>query len=87
MLVVMAIKTKQLPVTAVRWIIVMVVVLVMDRELPQIFAAKLAATTCAYLGVQLQSLRPVALLALRALAPSHFNNPVPSGDVVWCFLL
>ena len=86
MLIVMAIKTKQLPVTAVRWIIVMVVVLVMNRELPQIFTAEFAATTCANPGVQLQSLRPVALLTLRALAPSHFNNPVPDGDVVWCFL-
>ena len=52
MLIVMAIKTEQLPVTAVRWIIVMVVVLVMNRELAQIYAAELAATTCAYLGVQ-----------------------------------
>ena len=53
MLIVMAIKTEQLPVTAVGWIIVMIMVLVMNRELPQIFAAKLAATTCAYPGVQL----------------------------------
>jgi hypothetical protein len=53
MLIVMAIKTKQLPVAAVRRVIVMVVVLVMNRELPQIFAAKFAATTCAYLGVKL----------------------------------
>jgi hypothetical protein len=53
MLIVMAIETEQLPVTAVRWIIVMVVVLMMDRELPQIFAAKFATTTCAYLWVQL----------------------------------
>lgn len=53
MLIVMAIKTEQLPVTAVCWIIVMIVVLMMNRELPQIFAAKFAAATCAYLGVQL----------------------------------
>lgn len=53
MLIIMAIKTKQLPITAVWRIIVMVVVLMMNRELPKIFAAKFAATTCAYLGVKL----------------------------------
>jgi len=53
MLIVMAIKTKQLPVTAVCWVIVMVMVLVMNRELPQILAAKFTTTTTAYLGVQL----------------------------------
>jgi len=53
MLIVMAIKTKQLPVTAVRRIIVMVVISMMNRKLPQIFAAKFAAASCAYLGVQL----------------------------------
>ena len=53
MLVIMAIKTKQLPITAVRRIIVMIVVLMMDRKLPEILAAKFAATTCAYMGIQL----------------------------------
>ena len=64
----------------------MVVVLVMHRELPQIFAAKLAATTSAYFGVQLQCLGPVALLALVSLPPSHLNDPVSGCNIVWCFL-
>ncbi|GKS63166.1 hypothetical protein YTPLAS72_04700 [Nitrospira sp.] len=38
--VVVAVETEQLPVAAVRWIIVMIVVLVMDRELAQLFAVK-----------------------------------------------
>jgi hypothetical protein len=47
MLIIVAIETKQLPVAAVCWIIVMVVVLVVNREFPQIFAAKFTATTSA----------------------------------------
>lgn len=86
MLIVVAIQTKQFPVTAIRRIIVVVVVFVMNCELPQVVAAKFAAATCAYLGVQFQRLRPVALLSLRALLPGHFNNPVPSPNVVSRFL-
>jgi len=86
MFIVMAIETEQLPVTAVRWVIVMIMVLMMNRELPQIFAAKFAATTCAYFGVQLERLRPVALLALLPLASSHLNNAIRIGGAVTCFL-
>jgi hypothetical protein len=39
-LMVMAVEAEQLPVAAVRWIIVMVVILVMDRELAQLLAVK-----------------------------------------------
>lgn len=42
MLVVMAVETEQLPVAAVGGIIVMVVVFVMDGELTQFLAVKLA---------------------------------------------
>jgi hypothetical protein len=41
MLVVMTVETEQLPVAAVRRIIVMVVVFVMDCELTQLLAVKL----------------------------------------------
>jgi len=40
MFVVVAVETEQLPVAAVRGIILMVVVLVMDRELAQLFTVK-----------------------------------------------
>ena len=40
MLVVMTVETEQFPVAAVRRIIVMVVVLVMDRELAQLLAGE-----------------------------------------------
>lgn len=43
MLIVVAIEAEQLPVTAVRRIVMMVVVLVMDRKLAQFSAAKFAS--------------------------------------------
>lgn len=52
-LIVMTIKTEQFPVAAVRGIVVMVVVLMVNREFPQIFAAEFAAATCTNPGVQL----------------------------------
>ena len=44
-LIVMTVETKQLPVAAVGWIVVVVVVFMMDRELPQFFATKFATRT------------------------------------------
>jgi len=43
MLVVMTVEAEQLPVAAVRRIVLMVVVLVMDRELAQLLAVKLSS--------------------------------------------
>lgn len=40
MLIVMAVKAEQLPVAAVRGIVIMIVILVMDRELAQLFTVK-----------------------------------------------
>ena len=42
-LIVVTIETEQLPVAPVRWIVVVVVVLMMNRELPQILTAEFAA--------------------------------------------
>lgn len=44
MLIVMTVKAKQLPVAAVRGIVVMVVVLMMDRELAELLPLKFAST-------------------------------------------
>ena len=44
MLIVVTVEAEQLPVAAVRGIVVMVVVLVMDRELVQLLSIKLSST-------------------------------------------
>ena len=43
LLIVVTIETAELPVTPVRWIVVVVVVLVMDRELAQLLAVTIAS--------------------------------------------
>ena len=45
-LIVMTIETQQLPVTPVGWIVVMLVVLMMDRELVQLLAVKVSSAVC-----------------------------------------
>ena len=44
--IVMAVETQQFPVAPVRGIVVMIVVLVVDRKLTQLFAVKVASAVC-----------------------------------------
>src|SRR5690606_2662292 len=64
MLVVVAIQAQQFPIRAVFRVIVVVMVLVMDRQLAQALSRKLTGATPAYPWVHLQSLFTVALFAL-----------------------
>ncbi len=68
-LVVVTVKTKQLPVTAVCWIVVVVVVSVVNRQLVEILPSKLARTSSANPGVKLQCTFAVIPFPLRAIAP------------------
>jgi hypothetical protein len=45
--IVMAIQAQQFPVTAIRWIIIVIVVPMMNCQLMEIFAVKLPATSAA----------------------------------------
>ena len=47
MLVVVAVDAQQLPVAAVGWIVHVIMVLVMDRQLAQFFAGEIPAAFCA----------------------------------------
>src|SRR5262249_39216513 len=80
-LIVVAIETQQLPVAPVRGIVVVVVVLVMDCEFAQLFAAKFASAPCADPGIQLERLGAIGLLLLRLVAPRFGNNLVLSVDI------
>ncbi len=59
----MTIDAQELPVAAIGGIVVVVVVLVMNRELAEILAAELALTPCTDPGKDFQGLRPVALFS------------------------
>ena len=45
-LIVMTIETQQLPVTPVGWIVVMVVIFVVNRELVQLLTVKVSSAMC-----------------------------------------
>ena len=76
MLVVMTVKAKQLPVAAVRGIVVIVVVLVMHCELMKTLAGKFTSAQCADPGVDLQRLFPIAPLPLFTDTPALGDYPV-----------
>ena len=65
-LVVMAIDTQQLPIAAIRWVIVMIVVAVVDRQLLQVFRVELARAATADPGIHFQRPATVTSLALVA---------------------
>ena len=66
----MAVKTEQFPVAAILRIILMVMIFVMDRELPQPLTAEFAPTARTDPRMDLEGFRPIALLPLLPAAPS-----------------
>ncbi len=61
-LVVVAVEAKELPVAAVGRVVLVVVVLMVDREFPQLFPLECTATPGAHMGEKLEGLLSVALL-------------------------
>ncbi len=76
--IVVTVETEQFPVTAIGWIVVVVMVFVMDRELSQSFSTELAPATRTYLWIQFERLRAVTLFSLVSLASGHRDNRVLS---------
>src|SRR5262249_13922757 len=73
-LIVVTVETQQLPVAPVGWIVVVVVVLVMDRQLTQLCTAKFPSAPCTDPGIQLERLRPISLFALIPVVPCLGDN-------------
>ena len=72
-LIVVTVKTEQLPVASVGWIIVVVVVLVMDRKLAQLLAVKFASAVCTDPGKHFERLFSIGLLQLSLGALCHVS--------------
>ena len=62
--VVVAINAKQFPIAAIRGVVVMVMVFVVNSQFAQPPAGKLTAAACAEMRKHCQCARPIALLAL-----------------------
>jgi hypothetical protein len=71
MLVVVTVETEQLPVAPVGRIVVVVVVLVMDRELAQFLAVKFASAVPTDPRKQFECLLSIALPQLNMVIPCH----------------
>ena len=75
MFIVVTVKTQKLPVAAVGRIVIVVVVLMMDREFSKFLALKFAPTLRTDPGVDLERLLPITTLTV---APSLSYNLVHS---------
>jgi len=63
-LIVVTVETQQLPVASVGWIVIVVVVLVMNRELAQLLAVKFASAVRTDPREHFERLFPIGLLQL-----------------------
>ena len=77
-LIVVTVETQQLPVATVGRIVIVVVVLMMDRELAKFLALKIAPAPRTDPGIDLERLLPITLLPLLPVAPGLGYNPVES---------
>ena len=80
-LVVVAVETEQFPVAAVGRVVIVVVVLVMDRELVQVGLRELPGTAPADPREQLQGLGAVSLLALVPRAARVGDDAIEPAEV------
>jgi hypothetical protein len=74
--IVVAIETEQFPVAAVRRIVVVVMVLVMDRELSDFFPREFPPAPRTDRRVQLECLVPIGLLPEFAIVPRFCDDPL-----------
>ena len=80
-LIVVAVETEQFPVAPIRRIVVVVMVLVMDRELVEFLAVKFAAAMRTDPGKQFERSLSMALVLMRLVAPCHAS----SGRMDTCY--
>lgn len=85
-LIVVTIKAKQFPVAAVRWIVIVVVIFVVNGEFPQPLATEFTTATGTDPWIQFECLSPVAPLPLSLLSPSHRDNLVVNVKLFLYFL-
>jgi hypothetical protein len=81
MLVFVAIDAEQFPVAAVQWVVVVIVIFMMHRELAQAHPGKLATAAPTNPGKQLECALAISSLALIAVPARFRHNAVEPGLV------
>jgi hypothetical protein len=84
--IVVAIEAEQLPITAVRGIVVVVVVPVVDRELTKLFAGKLPSAPATDMGENPERPLPIGLFPQFPF-PSGLGYDTVNLIVIWTLLL
>jgi hypothetical protein len=82
-LVVMAVQTEKLPVAAVRRIVVVIVIAMVNRQLSNIRTRKYSGTAATDPRIDLQRSLTIALGALVSSAPCFGHNPIEPARIGW----
>ncbi len=85
-LVIVAVETQQLPITPIRRIVVMVVILMMNRKLAQPLPVELASAPPTDPGKQLERLLAIGLRPLILMTPGLGNDSIPVAVIHTCVL-
>jgi hypothetical protein len=80
-LIIVTIDAQQLPVAAVRRIVIVVVILVMDCELTKPLACEFAPASCTDRWVHLERSLPIGLLSTLSVAPGLGNDLIQPASV------
>ena len=73
-LIVVTVDTQQLPVAAVRWIVIVVVILMMNRELSNSPSRKFTPASCTYFRKHFERSLSIGLLQTRPVLPGLGYN-------------
>ncbi len=76
MFIVMTVDAQKLPVAAIRRIVIMVVVLVMDSKFTKFFASEITAAPRTNPRMDLERFFPITLLPLLAHSPCFFYKGI-----------
>jgi hypothetical protein len=86
MLIVVAVDTQQLPVAAIRRIVIVVVILMVDREFSNSFARKFAPAPRTDPRKHLERSFPIGLLSALSIKPSLGYDLIAPVGITVCLL-
>jgi len=79
--VVVTIETEKFPVAAIRWVVVMIHILMVNRQFSQVLGAKVATTSAADPGIELEGLIAIAGGALIARLAGTGHDPIKLVEI------
>jgi hypothetical protein len=84
-LIVMTVDAQELPITPIRRVVIVVVILVMNRELTKSFACKFTPAPCTDPRINFERFLPVFLFSLLSAAPGIGKHLARFAFICFCF--